>query len=129
MHINIDLGSFATLRLITRYPTLNASSPETLTTSSMQSRKELVVKDLVGSVSQVIDLESKKIVERNSSEPFGLSRGIPLLTNAVLADYKAQGARWPIAIKVVPLTCNCYGPLIAIGVALFDAIGQPVFLL
>ena len=68
----------------------------------MQSRKELVVKDLVGSVSQVIDLDNQKVVERNSSEPFGLSRGIPLLTNAVLADYKSQGSRADVSLYSNP---------------------------
>ena len=61
-------------------PALNAADPSSLSSLQTQTRKELVVKDHVGSVSQVIDIDSHKIVERNAIEPFGLSRGIPLLT-------------------------------------------------
>jgi RHS repeat-associated protein len=92
LHFNVELGSFASLDLITRYPNLNASSPDTIK-NEFQSRKELRVKDNVGSVSIVIDLDTKKIVERNASEPFGLARGIPLLSNSVLNQYAAQGNR------------------------------------
>ncbi|BBH53573.1 FG-GAP repeat domain-containing protein [Fluviispira sanaruensis] len=98
IHLSIDLGSFATLRLITRYPTLNATSPETLKSAEMQTRKELVVKDHVGSVSQVIDISTQKIVERNASEPFGLARGIPLLSNSVLSEFKTNNKRADIAL-------------------------------
>jgi RHS repeat-associated protein len=92
LHYNVGLGSFATLDLIARYPNLNATSPDTIK-NELQSRKELRVKDNVGSVSVVIDLDTKKIVERNASEPFGLARGIPLLSNSVLNQYAAQGNR------------------------------------
>ncbi|KAB8027422.1 FG-GAP-like repeat-containing protein [Fluviispira multicolorata] len=98
IHLSIDLGSFASLRLITRYPTLNATSPETLKSAEMQTRKELVVKDHVGSVSQVIDISTHKIVERNASEPFGLARGIPLLSNSVLNEFKTNNKRADIAL-------------------------------
>jgi RHS repeat-associated protein len=59
----------------------------------MQTQKELVLKDHVGSISQVIDIDTQKIVERNASEPFGLARGIPMLTNSVLNEFKVQGNR------------------------------------
>ncbi|KAB8030736.1 FG-GAP-like repeat-containing protein [Fluviispira multicolorata] len=98
IHLNIDLGSFATLRLITRYPALNAASPETLSSADMLSRKELVIKDHVGSVSQVIDLFNHKIVERNASEPFGLARGIPLLSNSNLNSFKKSNKRQDISL-------------------------------
>ncbi|KAB8027416.1 RHS repeat-associated core domain-containing protein [Fluviispira multicolorata] len=98
IHLSIDLGSFATLRLITRYPTLNATSPETLKSAEMQTRKELIVKDHVGSVSQVIDISTHKIVERNASEPFGLARGIPLLSNSVLNEFKTNNKRADIVL-------------------------------
>ncbi|KAB8036547.1 hypothetical protein GCL60_15595 [Silvanigrella paludirubra] len=68
----------------------------------MQSRKELVIKDHVGSVSQVIDIDSHKIVERNASEPFGLSRGIPLLSNSILASYKEVGNRQDVSLYTNP---------------------------
>ena len=102
IHFNIDLGAFATLRLITRYPTLNASNPASLSSANMQSRKELVLKDHVGSVSQVIDIATHKIVERNASEPFGLARGIPLLSNSILASYKEVGNRQDVSLYTNP---------------------------
>jgi RHS repeat-associated protein len=102
IHFNIDLGSFATLRLITRYPTLNATDPASLSSANMQSRKELVLKDQVGSVSQVIDISTHKIVEKNASEPFGLARGIPLLSNSVLASYKDVGNRKDVSLYSNP---------------------------
>lgn len=98
IHFNIGIGSFANLRLITRYPTLNAKDAVSLSSSNMQSRKELVIKDHVGSVSQVIDIDSHKIVERNASEPFGLGRGIPLLTNSTLSSYKNFGNRKDVSL-------------------------------
>ena len=102
IHFNIDLGAFATLRLISRYPTLNASNPASLSSANMQSRKELVLKDHVGSVSQVIDIATHKIVERNASEPFGLARGIPLLSNSILASYKEVGNRQDVSLYTNP---------------------------
>jgi len=59
----------------------------------MQPRKELVLKDHVGSVSQVVDISTHEIIERCASEPFCLERGIPLLSNSLLNIYKTQGNR------------------------------------
>lgn len=92
IHLNIGLGSFASLDLITRYPNLNATSPLT-TKDVLQTKKELRINDHVGSTSIVIDIDSKKIVERNASEPYGLERGIPLISNSILAQFTAQGKR------------------------------------
>ncbi|MGY3803744.1 polymorphic toxin-type HINT domain-containing protein [Pigmentibacter ruber] len=93
IHFDIQVGSFASLRLITRYPALNATNPESLSKQEMQTRKELVLKDLVGSVTQVLDIDTHKIIEKNASEPFGLNRGIPLLTNNVLSQFQTDNKR------------------------------------
>ncbi|WP_161998078.1 RHS repeat domain-containing protein [Silvanigrella paludirubra] len=61
-----------------------------------------MIKDHVGSVSQVIDIDSHKIVERNASEPFGLARGIPLLSNSILASYKEVGNRQDVSLYTNP---------------------------
>ncbi|WP_158997142.1 AHH domain-containing protein [Pigmentibacter ruber] len=82
LHFNINLGEFATLSLITRNPILNATSPETISDTSAQFRKELRIKDVVGSIAAVIDIDTKKVVEKNVTEPFGLARDLPLLSNA-----------------------------------------------
>ncbi|WP_161998077.1 RHS repeat-associated core domain-containing protein [Silvanigrella paludirubra] len=61
-----------------------------------------MIKDHVGAVSQVIDIDSHKIVERNASEPFGLSRGIPLLSKSILASYKEVGNRQDVSLYTNP---------------------------
>ena len=92
IHINLDLSSMASLDLITRYPNLNATDPKS-NSNVLQLRKELRLTDSVGSTSVVIDVDTKRIIERNASEPYGLERGIPLLSNSVLTSFNAQGKR------------------------------------
>ncbi|KAB8037981.1 hypothetical protein GCL60_12480 [Silvanigrella paludirubra] len=100
IHFNINIGAFTSLRLITRYPTLNALNPTTISDTHMQTRKELVIKDQVSSISQVIDIDTQKVVERNTTEPYGLSKGIPLIGNSILSDFKTNNKRADVSLYV-----------------------------
>lgn len=72
LHLNVDLSNFASVKLIARYPNLNAASPRTIKTT-LQTRRELAVKDVAGSVIAVLDFDSKRIVEKIRGNLWDLS--------------------------------------------------------
>ena len=92
LQLNVEISKFAALKFIVRYANMNAKSPQTINTN-LQTRREFVIKDAIGTQLVSIDLDNKKIVDFSSREPLGLERGIPNISNSNKDQFTADGRR------------------------------------